>query len=165
MTTNFDIFFFLSDRIPANMRATNIIITFFAFLQMQFQSNGEKATTNLPPFQSFITANGGSKSLPLDLTNIGRPWCKMQSFNLTIRRRGCEPKTVTKNLCFGQCRSFYVPFRKKTFESCAYCTPVAFTVKSVLLNCPGRSQHDRMAKSIKVVTACSCRVCGTKYIN
>lgn len=146
------------------MRAINIIITFFAFLQMQPESNGEKATSDRPP-QSFITANGGSKSLPLYLKDIGRPWCKMQSFNHTIRRRGCEPKIVTKNLCFGQCRSFYVPLRKKTFESCAYCTPVAFTMKSVTLNCTGRSQHKRMVKSIKVVTACSCRVCGSKYID
>lgn len=106
----------------------------------------------------------GGTPLPLIRTDIGQPWCRMRPFPQNVRRRDCETKTVMNNMCYGQCRSFYVPHRKSPFESCSFCTPVNSTTKNVVLNCPSRTKKKQVVKKVLIITACSCRVCGQKYI-
>ena len=113
-------------------------------------------------WQKLKTSNGGT-SVPLTGQDIGQPWCKMQPLQQTVRRRGCEAKTVSNNLCNGQCRSFYIPFRKRPFESCSFCTPINSTTINVVLNCPTRKKK-QVVKKVKIITECSCRVCGQRYI-
>ena len=147
--------------LAGSMRTTEFVIVAIIFISTYLKSQGEKGVTERKSLQSLLTSKGATF---LPLTDIGQPWCKMQSFNHTIRRRGCEEMTVVKRLCYGQCRSFYIPYRKTTFQSCSYCTPVAFTTKPVVLNCPFRSPPGQLVKSINVVTACRCRACEKKYL-
>ena len=146
----------------SEMRASESLLIFVLFILKHTDSQGGKAeAASLSP--SILYSKGGSV-LPITGEDIGQPWCRIQSFKQTIRRRGCEARTVMKNLCYGQCRSFYIPYRKINFETCSYCTPVSSEMKNIVLNCPDRSPPSQIVKKIKIVTACSCRVCGTRYI-
>ena len=146
----------------SEMRAAESVLVFVMFILRFTDSQGGKSKAAfLPP--SILKSKGGLV-LPFTGEDIGQPWCRIQSFKQTIRRRGCEPRTVMKNLCYGQCRSFYIPYRKINFESCSYCTPVASEMKNIVLNCPDRSPPSQVVKKVKIVTACSCHVCGTRYI-
>lgn len=139
-----------------------LFLSVFVLLTLMDSQGGKTDAGRMRP-QSMIKSKR-DRVLPLTREDIGQPWCKMQPFQQTIRRRGCQARNVTNNLCYGQCRSFYVPYRKNFFESCSYCTPVSSKTEIVMLNCPDRSPPSRVVKRVKIVTACSCRVCGERYI-
>ena len=109
------------------------------------------------------TSKGGI-TVPITPQEIGQAWCKTKPIRQTIRKRGCESKMVENNMCYGQCRSFYIPIRKGAFESCSFCTPVNSTTLKVVLNCPTR-KIKKVVKNVKIITECSCRVCASlRYI-
>lgn len=122
----------------------------------------QAALTEAAGWQQMKASKGGI-TLPLTGEDIEQPWCRMNPFSQEVRRRGCETKTITNNMCYGQCRSFYIPVRKSSFESCSFCTPVNSTTESVVLKCPSRTKT-QVVKKVQIITACSCRVCGQKYI-
>lgn len=128
----------------------------FALLAL-VDSQGNKSASGWSP------SIGKGKEFPLTRHDLGQPWCRMKQFEQTIRRRGCEEKTILNNLCYGQCRSFYIPYGRKTFESCSSCTPVSSKINTVVLNCPQRNPPSRVVKKVKIITYCSCRVCGKTY--
>lgn len=128
----------------------------FALLAL-VDSQGNKPASGWSP------SIGKGKEFPLTRHDLGQPWCRMKQFEQTIRRRGCEEKTILNNLCYGQCRSFYIPYGRKTFESCSTCTPVSSKINTVVLNCPQRNPPSRVVKKVKIITYCSCRVCGKTY--
>ena len=146
------------------MRASegSLIFSMFALL-MLMDLHGAKIETGWRP-QSIMKSKRRGMVLPLKGQDVGNSWCKMQQFQQTIRRRGCELRKVTNNLCYGQCRSFYIPYSKNYFESCSFCTPISSEMRNVVLNCPFRSPPRRVVKQVKIITACSCRVCGQSYI-
>jgi len=144
------------------MRASESSLVFLMLLLTLENSQGGKTHTGWRP-QRIKKLKAGLQ-LPITAQDIGKPWCRMKAFPQTIRRRGCEARTITNNICYGQCRSFYIPLRKIEFESCSFCTPVSSETETVVLNCPNRSPPSRLVKKVKIITACSCRVCGKKYI-
>ena len=110
-----------------------------------------------------IKSSKSGHILPVTAHDLGRPWCTMKSFQQQLRVRGCKEQHITNNLCFGQCRSFFIPRRKNYFQSCSACTPVSAVVKKVALECPDR-RTKRVVKEVKIITSCECRVCGQLYI-
>lgn len=119
-------------------------------------------TTQASGLQQLLESNAGT-SLSLTGQDIEQAWCRMKPLPQKVRRRGCKTATIMNNLCYGQCRSFYVPQRKSYFESCSFCTPINSTTENVVLSCPSKKTK-HVVKKVKIITACSCRVCGQKYI-
>ena len=142
------------------MRSSGSVLVFFMFILLLMECRGGRSKAG---WLSIMKSKGGT-IIPVAGEDIRQPWCNMTSIQQTIRSRGCEAKAVMNNLCYGQCRSFYIPHRRKVFESCSYCTPVSFKMKTIILNCPNRSPAKRVLKNVKIITACSCRVCGNRYI-
>lgn len=134
----------------------------FATLVTVMLMASQATTTEATGWQQMLASKGGT-TLSLTGQDIEQPWCRMKPLPQKIRRRGCETTTVMNNLCYGQCRSFYVPHRKSSFESCSFCTPINSTTENVVLSCPSKTKK-QVVKKIKIITACSCRVCGQKYI-
>lgn len=142
---------------------SGVILSFFAVLVTLTLIASYTPLTEATAWPQILKSKGGA-ALPLKGHDIEQPWCRMKPLPQTVRRRGCEAKTVINNMCYGQCRSFYVPLGKKSFEACAFCTPVNSTTVSVVLNCPSRTKK-QVVKKVQIISACSCRACGQKYIS
>lgn len=157
------VFFFYSFIVVQvfTMRVSGSVLVFsmFILLLMECRAGGRFKARWLSKMKS-----KGGTIIPIAGEDIRQPWCNMTSIQQTIRSRGCETKTVINNLCYGQCRSFYIPHRRRVFESCSYCSPVSFKMKTIILNCPNTSPARPVLKNVKIITACSCRVCGKRYI-
>lgn len=137
-----------------------VSFTAFVTLMLMQLMASQVAITEASLWQQMMESKGG---IQVPITDIGQPWCRMKPLTQRVRRRGCETETVINNMCYGQCRSFYIPVRRNFFESCSFCTPINSTTKSVVLNCPSRTKK-QIVKKVQIITACSCRVCGQKYI-
>ncbi|XP_020626763.1 gremlin-2-like [Orbicella faveolata] len=145
-----------------NMQASESGRLSFATLVTLMLMASQASTTKASGLQQLLKSNAGTE-LSLSGQDIEQPWCRMKPLPQKVRRRGCETATIMNNLCYGQCRSFYVPHRKGYFESCSFCTPINSTTENVVLSCPSKTKK-QVVKKVKIITACSCRVCGQKYI-
>ena len=86
--------------------------------------------------------------------------CKMKEFNETIKRKGCQPQTVTNNFCFGVCHSFYVPNDRKVIKVQDVCVPTNTVKQHITLICRRKNKRKSgmRRKKVKVtkVVGCGC---------
>ena len=137
-------------------------LRFATLVTLMLMAASQASTTKASGLQQLLESNAGTV-VSLTGQDIEQPWCRMKPLPQKVRRRGCETATVMNNLCYGQCRSFYIPHRKSYFESCSFCTPTNSTTENVVLSCPSKTKK-QVVKKVKIITACGCRVCGQKYI-
>ena len=137
-------------------------LRFATLVTLMLMAASQASTTKASSLQQLQESNAGTV-VSLTGQDIEQPWCRMKPLPQKVRRRGCETATVMNNLCYGQCRSFYIPHRKSYFESCSFCTPTNSTTENVVLSCPSKTKK-QVVKKVKIITACGCRMCGQKYI-
>ena len=82
--------------------------------------------------------------------------CKMKEFNETIKRKGCQPQTVTNNFCFGVCHSFYVPNDRKVIKVQDACTPSHTIEQHITLVCRKKRKPGMRRKRVTVTKILSC---------
>lgn len=93
-------------------------------------------------------------------TSYLRPdWCKAYTLRQTIEEPGCNPRTITNRLCYGQCNSFYIPKQSsdynQAFQSCAFCKPQKVAYITITLRCPGQNPPLK-TKRVKRIKKCRC---------
>lgn len=90
--------------------------------------------------------------------------CKVLPFHQTFLKKGCIPAVAENNLCVGECGSFYLPMRFKTFNTtritntfltCKQCFPDKYEARHVTLKCPSRLKKKRIKKFV-YIKSCKC---------
>ena len=79
--------------------------------------------------------------------------CGVFYYNQTVKLRKCKPVTLQRGMCYGRCRSIFIPH---DFHSSKGCRP-QFETKMVTLNCIKSKVRYEKIKTYKKITACSCQ--------
>ena len=88
-------------------------------------------------------------------------FCKMQEFNQTIKGEGCKTVYVLNNLCYGQCNSIFMPYKKQELFTCYQCTAVKKRHLNVTQQCI--ENHKIKLKLIRVNIVEKCECTRTKF--
>ncbi|XP_072104261.1 uncharacterized protein [Mobula birostris] len=92
--------------------------------------------------------------LPLTEYEVTRSSCRSLPFVQKISHPDCESLTMQNQLCFGQCRSFFVPGAgPRLNHSCSRCSPSQLRKTVVLLECEGGRTVN---KDVVLVEGCQC---------
>ena len=89
--------------------------------------------------------------------------CLAKPFNYTVQLPGCYPKVIKNNFCYGLCRSFFYPRRRryglKVTSVCSFCAPVVTEAVVVRLRCHGVESNSVLYKfkMVKVYKSCKCK--------
>ena len=89
--------------------------------------------------------------------------CFTKPFNYTIQLPGCIPKVVENNFCYGLCRSFFYPKKRridgKTTSICPFCAPIVIEMKVIRLRCfdPQENRLRVKFKVVKIFKSCKCK--------
>ena len=74
-----------------------------------------------------------------------------------VRHEDCETLVLGNNFCFGKCNASIPDVGR---ASCAQCSPVTFTRKSVQLKC---KDNTHIFTVVKVVEDCHCALKNERY--
>ena len=100
-----------------------------------------------------------------------RQYCRHKFFKQIISHPGCTSKTIINKLCYGMCKSAYVPevaddesrvrsASKPSSKSspgtvCIQCQPMSSLWMSVVLDCPN-GKKQKVFKKVRKVRKCHC---------
>lgn len=118
---------------------------------------GKKRQRKIPSSQTSMVLTHKSNFPPL------KERCKTRPMQQEIKVKGCAPKTITNNFCYGQCNSFYIPELQgrgdgpPSFLSCSFCRPRVIRHIIVQLRCMGRNGRARWKKrKVPYIKQCKC---------
>ena len=89
--------------------------------------------------------------------------CFTKAFNYTVSLPGCEPQLIQNNFCYGLCRSFFYPKKRRhalgSMSVCSYCAPVKEESIFVKLKCNAllTGGSTRRYKIVRIFKECKCK--------
>ena len=89
--------------------------------------------------------------------------CFTKPFNYTVSLPGCEPQLIQNNFCYGLCRSFFYPKKRRygfgSMAVCSYCAPVQEESIFVTLKCNAMLTNGltRKYKIVRIFKKCKCK--------
>ena len=91
-------------------------------------------------------------------------FCEAKRFNQTIKTDGCKNVYVMNNYCYGQCKSLYVPYKKRQgLFACYLCTAVKKKQLNITLQCHQKLKTMQKRILLNVVEKCECKRANLKY--
>ena len=79
--------------------------------------------------------------------------CSAFYYNQTVKLRKCKAVTLERGMCYGRCRSIFIPH---DFHSSKGCRP-QFETKMVTLDCIKNKVRYEKIKTYKKITSCACQ--------
>lgn len=79
--------------------------------------------------------------------------CNVFYYNQTIKLRKCKPLVIERGMCYGRCRSIFIPM---SFHSSKACVP-QFKRALVTLDCVKNKIRYEKIKYYKKVVSCKCQ--------
>ena len=91
--------------------------------------------------------------------NPQRQFCRGKFIKQVLSHPGCISKPIVNKMCYGMCKSAYVPEDSKDVKPrkalCVQCQPASMIWTTVVLNCPKRKERVIM-KKVRKIRKCHC---------
>ena len=90
--------------------------------------------------------------------NPQRQFCRGKFIKQVISHPGCVSKAIINKMCYGMCKSAYVPEIKDNKPHgtlCVQCQPASMLWMTVSLKCPGAKQKV-VLKKVRKIRKCHC---------
>ncbi len=87
-----------------------------------------------------------------------RQFCRGKFIRQIISHPGCVPKAIINKMCYGMCKSAYVPEvrgNKPQKTMCVQCQPASALWMTVTLKCPGQKRR-YVYKKVRKIKKCHC---------
>ena len=91
--------------------------------------------------------------------NPQRQFCRGKFIKHVVSHPGCISKPIINKMCYGMCKSAYIPDDRKDKKSrgslCVQCQPASMVWTTVSLKCPSLQQK-LVVKKVRKIRKCHC---------
>lgn len=95
----------------------------------------------------------------INVYNPQRQFCRGKFIKHVISHPGCISKAIINKMCYGMCKSAYVPDdgkdKKPRGSLCVQCQPASMVWSTVSLKCPN-SRQKFILKKVRKIRKCHC---------